>query len=103
MIKHRWYKTIRVNGKKINTTLTVRSKELVKWNKEKIGNVAEAIKITRVKLEAIRSKNPARKFISKELGLSKKLEEYSLQHFTHSATNFFVAKDHKNVGEGIYR
>lgn len=45
-IKRRWRKTNGVNVNNINSTLTVLSKELFKWNKEKIGKIDEVIEIT---------------------------------------------------------
>lgn len=57
-------------------TLSSLSKDLIKWNKNKIGKVEGVIRSTKADLESIRSRTPSENSIIKEFDLSTKLDEY---------------------------
>lgn len=75
IIKKRWYNSCEVNETNILKTLQTIGKDLIKWNKNKVGKVKEEIKSTRNELENMKLE-PPNENNKKEVELSLELEEY---------------------------
>lgn len=74
VIKNRWLKSKNDTDIAMVRTLKYLSKDLMKWNKTKFGNVKRSISETRSEIERIRSLEPNDTNILAELDLTKKCE-----------------------------